>query len=135
VRKPRAFWIKSTHDRATAAYRAILPTKCRAGALRFSAVRIVGICAAMLAAFTSAHASNGLVDQATILNLQPTTLPNLLGQGESYFVYVNLSPGGQSCATYGQSSRRFVANPSAAAGMAVIPTLLTAFASGKKCAD
>jgi hypothetical protein len=90
---------------------------------------IIGIFAAIT--MSSAHASSGLVDQATILNLQPTTLANSLGQAGGYFVYVSISPGGPSCATFGQSSHRFVANPNTPSGMAIISTLLTAFALGR----
>jgi hypothetical protein len=96
-----------------------------------SKTQLIGFLAAMLLALAPARASTGLVNHATIVNLQPTTNVNLMGQAGVYFVYVNLPPGGPTCATYGQSSQRFATNPNTAAGMTIISTLLAALALGR----
>ena len=98
---------------------------------RLSITPRVVACAALLALAPLASAATGFVDQATIVNLQAVTQPNLSGQPGAYFVYINLPPGGPSCATYGQTSKRFVVNPNTEAGMSVIATLLAAQASGR----
>lgn len=73
----------------------------------------------------------GLVNNAIILNVQPTAQDNSLGQAGAFFVYVNIAPtGGPSCATYGQTSQHFVVNPNAAIGTSLIATILTACSTG-----
>ena len=93
---------------------------------------VLGLCMVALAGLpTNRSVAAGLVNNATVLNVQPTAQGNSLGQVGAFFVYVNIAPaGGPSCATYGQTSQRFVVNPNTAIGTSLIATILTAWSTG-----
>jgi hypothetical protein len=100
--------------------------------IRASWPLVVSLCIVALAGLPANRSvAAGLVNNATIVNVQPTAQGNSLGQVGAFFVYVNVAPtGGASCATYGQTSQRFVVNPNTAIGTALIATILTAWSTG-----
>jgi hypothetical protein len=93
---------------------------------------IVSLCMVALAGLpANTSAAAGLVINATIVTVQPTAQVNSLGQVGAFFVYVNVAPTGASCATYGQTSQRFVVNSNTAIGTSLIATILTARSTGR----
>lgn len=93
---------------------------------------VVNLCmVALIGLSANRSVAAGLVNNATIVNVQPTAQGNLLGQASAFFVYVSIAPtGGPSCVTYGQTAQRFVVNPNTAIGTSLIATILTAWSTG-----
>jgi hypothetical protein len=100
--------------------------------IRASWMLVVSLCIVALAGLPANRSvAAGLVNNATIVNVQPTAQGNSLGQVGAFFVYVNIAPtGGPSCATFGLTSQRFVVNPNTAIGTSLIATILTAWSTG-----
>jgi hypothetical protein len=93
---------------------------------------VMSLCVGALAGLAANRSvAAGSVNNATIVNVQPTAQGNLLGQVGAFFVYVNIAPtGGPNCATYGQTVQRFAVNPNTAIGTSLIATILTAWSIG-----